>query len=71
MNPLEMLAPNSLSISMMNSGVEMMTANMGWGISELKQGSTGSTESKDNTGMADIRRAKAREFGRPAQDVGF
>jgi hypothetical protein len=70
MNPLNVLAPNHMSYSLENTGVESMTTNMGWGVNEVLN-RTESVKRTDNSGMNDIRRAKAREFGTPMDNVGF
>ncbi len=74
MNPMNVLAPNDMANKFANTGVDTLTANMGWGVTEMPQANPAAAadQKKDaNPAMTDLRRAKAREYGRPMSDVGF
>ncbi len=74
MNPMDVLAPNIMADQFENMGVEALTTNSGWGVTETVQANPGAAaeETKDaNPAVTSIRRAKAREMGRPMEEVGF
>ena len=74
---MNVLAPNYLGDSLMNSGVERLTANQGLGVKEINdianpQADLDSTRSAAPAAERDrLRTAKAREFGKTKQTVGF
>jgi hypothetical protein len=49
-----------------NSGVESLTANYGYGVLEMQKAITAQAEMTDQ-----LRTAKAREFGKTKDTVGF
>ena len=63
MNPFDVLAPNYLGHSETNTGVENLTANMGWGVAEA------TPQTDENPGTEKVKRASARQFGKPMDQV--
>jgi hypothetical protein len=63
MNPMDVLAPNYLGHSETNTGVDNLNANMGWGVAEA------SPQAVENPGTEKVKRAAARQFGTPMDDV--
>jgi hypothetical protein len=63
MNPMEILAPNYLGASESNTGVENLTANMGWGVAEA------TPQVEENPGTDNVKRSAARQFGKPMDEV--
>ena len=73
MDPMNVLQPNYMGDQLANKGVEGITVNYGWGVPETIQANPAASEEKTNAnpGMTQLRRAKAREFGRPMSELGF
>jgi hypothetical protein len=63
MNPFEVLEPNYLGHSETNTGIEAMTANMGWGVAEA------TPQPAENPGVENVKRSAARQFGKPMDKV--
>lgn len=64
-----LMAPNRLGDSFTNSGLDSFVANHGYGVAEAtkaQQVMKKNSEPKDK-----LRTAKAREFGKTKQTVGF
>ena len=71
---MDVLQPNIMADQFANTGVEALTANVGWGVTETVQANPAAAmEEKEaaNPAMTDLRRAKAREYGRPMSKLGF
>lgn len=74
---MNVLAPNYLGDSLINSGVEQLTANQGLGVKEVNeianpQGDVDREKSAAPAVERDrMRAAKAREFGKTKGTVGF
>lgn len=74
MNPMDVLAPNIMADQFENKGVEGLTVNQGWGVTETAQANpmASAEETKDaNPTITSLRRAKAREMGRSMEEIGF
>jgi hypothetical protein len=68
------LAPNYLGATMANGGLEGLVANYGYGVAEtLKTNQKAELDQKKsaNPVLDPIRTAKARQFGRTKETVGF
>lgn len=67
-DPTKVLEPNRLGDTVLNRGVESLVANYGFGVPEAqgKPETIGPDEHKHKT-----RVAKAREFGKKKEEVGF
>jgi hypothetical protein len=64
MNPMDVLAPNYLGHSETNTGVDSLTANTGWGVAEASP-----RADVENAGTDKVKRAAARQFGKPMDEV--
>ncbi len=76
MNPLDVLSPNYMGSEFSNFGVEELTRNQGFGVREALAGSSQAmSQSGEHTNPAamkdSLRTAKAREFGKTKETVGF
>lgn len=74
MNPMDVLAPNIMADQFENIGVEGLTLNRGWGVTETSQANPGAAAEKkksDSPARTSMRRAKARETGQTMDEVGF
>ena len=76
MNPMDVLAPNYLGDSLSNSGIEELTLNRGIGVAEVtpanEEASSQRNEASNPGAIRDsLRTAKAREFGKTKETVGF
>ena len=78
MNPMDVLAPNYMGDSLENSGLDELVANRGLGVGSV----TASSQPINEQGAEDqhksanplldkLRTAKAREFGKTKEKVGF
>jgi hypothetical protein len=74
---MNVLAPNYMGDSLVNIGVEQLTANQGLGVKEVNQIANPQGDEDRQTSAAPaverdrLRTAKAREFGRTKGSVGF
>lgn len=68
MNPMYVLAPNYMGANFENSGVDSLIVNIGLGTDSYANPALMPKQEEGNT---KIRRAKAREFGRPMSNIGF
>lgn len=77
MDPVNILAPNYMGHDLANRGVESMVANQGLGVQEIQaQANSGAVERDVITSGSQMlvnkmRVAKAREFGKTKETVGF
>lgn len=78
MSPLDVLKPNYMGSEFDNLGVSSISANQGYGVREALASSTqamsqsGEGEFTNAAAMKDsLRTAKAREFGKTKETVGF
>ena len=76
-DPMQVLAPNYMGDTLDNRGVDEISANYGLGVAEAQvtnQQAMEQREEASNPGMMmrdKLRTAKAREFGRTKETVGF
>ena len=74
---MNVLAPNYMGDSLINSGVERLAANQGLGVKEINEIANPQADKDRNTSAAPaverdrLRTAKAREFGKTKGTVGF
>lgn len=73
---LHILAPNYLGTKYTNRGLDEITKNRGFGVREALAGvSTGVAQKEDSDSSSPaknkLRIAKAREFGKTKEEVGF
>lgn len=76
MNPLDVLKPNYMGDLLINKGIEELVQNRGLGVEEVSQANRQAIvqrlESNNPEVMKDrLRTAKAREFGKTKETVGF
>jgi hypothetical protein len=73
LDPLEVLAPNSMGYDLENRGVDEMVMNRGLGVTEAMPEGMTDRETSANPALAKdrLRTAKAREFGKTKATVGF
>ncbi len=76
MGDLHILAPNYMGSLYTNLGLDELANNRGFGVREAKSGSSmavAQQESSKSSSQAKnkLRVAKAREFGKPKEEVGF
>lgn len=77
MDPMHILAPNSLGSLAMNHGVDELVANRGLGLSEIQSAANQQAmmqrneKSTTETQKTKMRTAKARQFGVASEDLGF
>ena len=74
MNPLEILAPNTLGSMLENRGVEELVQNRGLGVAEVSRPPSMRDRDTPTAPSAEkdrLRIAKAREFGMTKEEVGF
>ena len=72
--PMHVLAPNYMGDTLGNRGVEELTANYGLGVAEAQAANPMLHQQEaSNPAMAKdkLRTAKAREFGKTKETVGF
>lgn len=70
MNPLDTLRPNYLPDSTKNYGIEELIQNKGLGVKEINQQAFRFQE-QQNPLIDNLRTAKARQFGKTKETVGF
>ena len=72
-NPLDVLAPNWMGDSLENIGVSSLTQNYGLGVAEATPVNAQAYEQRNEKSMTrdKLRTAKAREFGKTKETVGF
>ncbi len=76
MGDLHILAPNYMGTLYDNHGLDEIAQNRGLGVREAKGGSSlavAQQESSKSSSQAKnkLRVAKAREFGKPKEEIGF
>lgn len=76
MDPLDVLRPNYMGDTFGNRGVDEMIKNRGIGVKEALATNPQAMAQRDEAGTSEgmrdkLRTAKAREFGRTKETVGF
>lgn len=71
-DPMNVLAPNYIGDSFKNLGLESLSENRGLGVLESNPRAMAAREAASVGGAKDkLRTAKAREFGKTKETVGF
>ena len=74
LDQMNILQPNYMGSELVNTGVEGIASNYGYGVSEVMKANPQVQEYQDklmNPAMEKLRRHKAREFGLTKETVGF
>jgi len=73
MHPADVLRPNYMGSTLDNRGVESLTQNTGYGVREAGEGTMQAVpqQADETSAMNKLRVAKAREFGKPKEEIGF
>ena len=73
-DPTDVLQPNYMGTSLDNQGMDSLTKNYGHGVAEANPAAKAKLQEEAATpgkAKSDLRTAKAREFGKPKDQVGF
>lgn len=68
---MKVLAPNDMGHFAQNMGIDALRQNTGMGVTEARSRLNPQAPQEKDGKLQGIRRAKAREFGKPMYKVGF